>query len=207
MGNTETEKPTWQVDDDDDALVAQARGRSAAAKEAFGRLTLKYQDRIYNALHRLLGNADDALDLAQETFLRAFEALKKFKGESKFSTWLWAIALNLRTSKWRSSRASRTITALTARADGGDDSPVPAQDPSANEHGPADKAQNAELNGIVAREIRALPIDYRKVIVMRDIEGMEYEEMGRILKIPDGTLKSRIHRARLELRQRLEKYL
>jgi len=203
MGNTETEKTPRQADEDRD-LVARALGRGAAAREAFGRLTLKYQDRIYNALHRLLGNADDALDLAQETFLRAFEALRSFKGDAKFSTWLWTIALNLRTSKWRSDRASKETASLSAAPD--DDPAVPA--PAAASAGnPANRLAASELNAIIEREIRALPMEYRQVVVMRDIDGMEYEEMGKILKIPDGTLKSRLHRARLELRRRLAKHL
>jgi len=203
MGNTETEKTLRQADEDRD-LVARALGRGAAAREAFGRLTLKYQDRIYNALRRLLGNADDALDLAQETFLRAFEALRSFKGDAKFSTWLWTIALNLRTSKWRSDRASKETVSLSAAPD--DDPAIPAPAAAGNGN-PASRLAASELNAIIEREIRALPMEYRQVVVMRDIDGMEYEEMGKILKIPDGTLKSRLHRARLELRQRLAKHL
>lgn len=203
MGAVETERQTQAVDEDREA-VAQALGRGASAKEAFGGLMLKYQDRVYNALYRLLGNADDALDLAQETFLKAFEALKSFKGESKFSTWLWSIALNLRTTKWRSNRASKETASLS----GGDDpAPTPAPDMVVAAHNPVHKLQNEELNQIIEREIRALPMDYRKVIVMRDVEGMDYDEMGKALRIPEGTLKSRLHRARLELRGRLEKYL
>jgi RNA polymerase sigma-70 factor (ECF subfamily) len=204
MGNTETEKAMRQADEDR-GLVAQALGRGSAAREAFGRLTLKYQDRIYNALHRLLGNADDALDLAQETFLKAFEALRNFKGDAKFSTWLWTIALNLRTSKWRSSRASKETASLSSGPD--DDPAIPAPEATVSASNPVNRLVTNELNAIIEREIHALPMEHRKVIVMRDIEGMEYGEMGRILKIPDGTLKSRLHRARRELRQRLAKHL
>lgn len=179
--------------------------RGAAAKDALGRLTLKYQDRIYNALYRLVGDREDALDLAQETFLKAFQSLRRFKGESKFSTWLWTIALNLRTSKWRRRRTERKADGISVGAAPDDDGRAALDPPVADD--PAQTIQSEEMNAAVQRAIQALPIDYRKVIVMRDIEGLDYEEISKMLKIPDGTVKSRLHRARMELKTRLEKYL
>ena len=208
MGRAQIKKAAKQVDEDY-ALVIQAQRRGAAAREAFGQLVLKYQDRIYSALLRLLPNRDDAMDLAQETFLKAFEALKGFKREAKFSTWLWAIALNLRTSKWRSRRASPVMEGLSVDASRTQDglAGVKRVNPVAPDKDPSYRAETDELSKIVEREIRALPLDYRKVLVLRDVEGLEYAEVGRALKVPEGTVKSRLHRARLELRNRLEKYL
>ena len=147
MGKTQIKKAV-QRDDEDYALVKQALGRSTAAREAFGRLTLKYQDRIYNALLKLLPNREDALDLAQETFLRAFKALRNFKGKSKFSTWLWAIALNLRTSKWRMKRASKRAEGLSvgSTASGENEPDSPTVEPVASNTDPSRSVETKELN-------------------------------------------------------------
>ena len=208
MGKAQIKNAARQADEDY-VLVTQAQRRGPAAREAFGRLTLKYQDRIYNALLKLLPNREDALDLAQETFLKAFEGLKGFKGKSKFSTWLWTIALNLRTSKWRAKRASPVTEGLSVDSSRADDAQtgLPKIAPVAPDKGPAHRVEAEELNKIVEDEIHALPMDYRRVLVLRDVQGLEYGEIGRALKLPEGTVKSRLHRARLELRTRLDKYL
>lgn len=208
MGEADIKKAAHRADEDD-ALVRQAQRRDPAAREAFGRLILKYQDRIYASLLRMVGNRDDALEIAQEAFLRAYEGIGRFKGESKFFTWLWTIALNLRTSRWRSRRASPVSEGLSVNAARSDEEQpgLPAMDPASPDRGPAHRVEADELNAAIEAEMSALPPDYREILMLRDVEGLEYADICAALRLPEGTVKSRLHRARMELRQRLDRYL
>jgi RNA polymerase sigma-70 factor (ECF subfamily) len=177
-------------------LVGRAREGDAAA---FGALVRLYQDRVYNVAFRLVGNADDAADVAQEAFLAAYEGLSRFRAESALYTWLYRIVVNKALNQRRSKAARPEFS-------GGDD-PSPLETAAAFSPTPDQEAEDKERAAMVQRAIRRLPRDLRTAVVLRDIEGLEYEQMAEVLEIPLGTVKSRLHRGRLELRETLRRYL
>jgi RNA polymerase sigma-70 factor, ECF subfamily len=180
---------------DDQHLIAACR---AGETEAFGVLVSRYQDRLYPTLFRLTGCADDARDLLQDAFLRALEKLERFQGESSFYTWVYRIAVNLALSGRRRRRSLLRLS--PGRRDGGEVLD-PADDPSACD--PTAPLERAERDRIIQEALNALAPDHRAVVVMKEYDGLRYEEIGAILGIPVGTVRSRLHRARLELRERL----
>lgn len=182
--------------DDDFGLVAATR---AGDDKAFGVLVQRYQDRLHATLHRLVGCPEDARDLVQDAFMRAYEKLGKFHGESGFYTWIYRIAVNLTLSDRRKRRAP--IRVSLSRSDHVD----PADDSGAGD--PARPLERAEQDALVHAALMELPKDHRLVVVMKDQDGLRYEEIAKILDIPIGTVRSRLHRARVELRDRLRHVL
>jgi RNA polymerase sigma-70 factor (ECF subfamily) len=179
--------------DDNSLIVACRAGRT----EAFGLLVQRYQDRLYPTMLRLTGSAEDALDLLQDAFLRAFEKLDKFQGESSFYTWVYRIAVNLALS----GRRRRKVTLRFARPDH-DDSLDPRDESSSSD--PTLPLELAERDQLIQAALDALADDHRAVVVMKEFDGLRYEEIASILGVPVGTVRSRLHRARLELRDRLK---
>ena len=178
---------------DDQGLIDACR---AGKTEAYGTLVRRYQDRLYPTVLRLTGCAEDAQDLLQETFLRAYQKLGRFHGESSFYTWVYRIAVNLALS---GRRRRRTMARLGTGSFGG--SPEPASDPEGSD--PSLPMERAERERIIQNALNALAADHRAVVVMKEFDGLRYEEIGAILGIPVGTVRSRLHRARCELRDRL----
>ena len=165
-------------------------------------LVEKYQDRLFNATYRLCGNYSDACELSQETFLRALKNIGSFRGEAKFYTWLFRIGLNLVRShhrrsgkrRWRSLDEGDGMLEIASQARGlgkGDCL------------GPAERAEQAERNDKVMAALDRLAQQYRAVIVLRDVEGLNYQEIAKIVGVPVGTVKSRVHRGRLALKKYL----
>jgi RNA polymerase sigma-70 factor (ECF subfamily) len=173
---------------DDQCLIDACR---SGKTEAFGVLVSRYQDRLYPTVFRLTGCAEDALDLLQEAFLRAYEKLDRFHGESSFYTWIYRIAVNLALSD-RRKRRHESSAALT-----GDPSGDRALDD------PAVPLERAERDERIQEALDALAPDHRAVVVMKEYDGLRYEEIGAMLGVPVGTVRSRLHRARCELRVRL----
>ena len=165
--------------------------------EAFGELVRRHQDRLYNAVYRFLDNADDAQDVVQETFVSAWQALGRFKGDAKLFTWLYRIAINHAIDLKRKQRVSRSLEVHL-----NDEMPVTD---SGNGSRPDDAAERHEDEERLRRAMNSLSSEHRLVLVMKDIEGMKYEEMAEALSVPIGTIRSRLHRARLELREILER--
>jgi RNA polymerase sigma-70 factor (ECF subfamily) len=197
-GNSQTE-PSVQVamtveSIDDLELVAAAR---AGRVEAFGRLVERYQDRLFATVARLTGSSADAADVLQECFVRAFRKLPSFHGESSFYTWLYRIAVNLsmshRRQRKRNERHVVTHGELREVID-----PPSIDDPSL-------PLERAELERTIQHALNALDPAHRAIIVMKDLDGLQYEEIARILHLPIGTVRSRLHRARLALRDRLSR--
>lgn len=192
-----------QVLADDLELVSRARSKDA---EAIQTLILRYQDRVYNTAYRMMGDRGLAEDVAQEVFLKAFKALKKFKGNSSFSTWLYRITVNACTSEWRKASArkrGRELSLSHPNPDGasaGFDPPGGGEDPSAS-------AEREERSRAVHEAIQELEEDFRTVVVLRDIEGFSYEEIADIIDCPLGTVRSRLHRARNDLKEKLKNLL
>lgn len=186
------------VSTDDDKLIEECL---AGQTEAFGRLVVRYQDRLYHSLVHVLGSRDDALDIAQEAFVHAFQKLDTFQGRSAFYSWLFRIAMNAAISRKRKER--RTTGSIDAARQNAGIEPV-------DEHSaaqPTHALDVSEQQEMVRRALARLPEDYRQVLVLKEMEGLKYEEIAEIVDCPIGTVRSRIHRARQELRQMLESLL
>ncbi|WP_422930305.1 sigma-70 family RNA polymerase sigma factor [Singulisphaera sp. PoT] len=156
----------------------------------------RYQDRLYPTVFRLTGCAEEAQDLLQDAFLRAFEKLDYFQGESSFYTWVYRIAVNLTLSNRRRKRPSLSLARGKEEGVGEPASDVEETDPSL-------PLERAERDRRVLEALDSLAPDHRAVIVMKEFDGLHYEEIGAILGVPVGTVRSRLHRARCELRDRL----
>jgi RNA polymerase sigma-70 factor, ECF subfamily len=182
-------------------LLRRARAGQA---DAFSELVVRYQDRVYNLMVRMAG-VDQAEELAQEVFLRAFEKLDRFRGESRFYTWIFRIAANLAISQRRRKRRI-AFTSLTRRREGEDDRQADeATAELASRRTPAPDANllAGERADRIAAALDELDEDFRVVVVLRDIEDMDYAEIGEVLHLPPGTVKSRLHRARKLLQDKL----
>jgi RNA polymerase sigma-70 factor (ECF subfamily) len=189
---------------DDGPLVAAAQ---AGDLDAFDTLIRRHQDRVYNQAWRLLGDHDEANDLAQEVFVRVFRKIHLYRGEAAFSTWLYRVTHNLAKNRWKQMERrgrSRTISLDQPRSEDDDDRPLDKPDDSP---GPRQQAEGRELLGHLDRELQALGHEHREVLVLRFVENLSYEEIAEVLGANLGTVKSRICRARQELRRRMETYL
>ncbi len=180
---------------DDHRLIAASLGGDTAA---FGELVRRYQDRLYNTVYRLLDNADDAQDVVQDAFLNAYQSLDGFKGDSQFFTWLYRIAVNTAISHKRKQRL--TLSLDTGRNGEGRIEPL---DPS-DSNRPGHALEQADEERRVQGALNRLSAEHRAVLVMKDMDGKKYEEMAGVLGVPIGTIRSRLHRARCELRELLE---
>ena len=173
---------------------------------AFNRLVEERPSDIYALLYRLTEDAEEARDLTQETFLQAFRHLAGFRGEADLRTWLYRIAVNQARNRWRwwkRRRRDRTVS-LDAPAHESHDAPLSAGLPSREAGDPEEQALARERERALLAALRTLSRPYREVIVLRDIEGLSYEEVALALEINVGTVKSRLSRGRGELRRRLE---
>jgi RNA polymerase sigma-70 factor (ECF subfamily) len=184
------------VSADDHRLIAECLQGNTAA---FGALVRRYQERLYHSVYRLVENAEDAQDVVQEAFLNAYQSLEGFKGDSRFFTWLYRIAVNTAISFKRKHRAM----ARMETPNNGEYALEPP-DSSATSR-PEHALEQAEQQTQVRQALARLSPEHRAVLVLKDIEGQKYETMAEILQVPIGTIRSRLHRARLELRELLEK--
>jgi RNA polymerase sigma-70 factor, ECF subfamily len=190
--------------DDDDLRLAR-RVAEDDDDEAFEALVARHADRLYGLLHRFVGDAEQAMNLSQETFFKAYKGLKTFSGDSSFFTWLYRIARNVVVSAARYDAARPKVTAsLDLSADESSDGPRPT--PRADDSGPVERALALERRALVARAVSALPHDFREVVVLRDFEDRSYEEIAELLGLAVGTVKSRLHRARAALADLLRPY-
>ena len=175
---------------------------NAGETEAYGELVRKYQDRVFNACWRICGHLEDARDLTQETFLKAYEGLGSFRRQSGFYTWIFRVAVNLALSHRRQTGRRREFSLEQDQHLAGSQAEALAgQVRRAQDDDPARSASETELQGLVVRALHDLDDDHRAVVVLRDIEGFDYREISEILEIPPGTVKSRLHRARMSLYQ------
>jgi RNA polymerase sigma-70 factor (ECF subfamily) len=164
---------------------------------SFEVLVRRHEKAIFNLVYRMLGDYDDAAETAQEVFLSAFRALGQFRGDANFSTWLYRIALNHATSRRRSaSQRQHRLVPL----DGGDW--VNDVEP-----GPAESLEKKEIRERVQRALNELEPEDAMVILLRDLQDVAYEDVARMLNIPVGTVKSRLHRARRALKARLTAFV
>lgn len=176
---------------------------------AYGELVRKYQDRVFNVCWRMCGNRADAEDLAQEAFLKALKSIDRFDGRSAFYTWLFRIAVNVVISEQRKKSRRRTVSldAAGRHRDGEPAGSWAAQRLVSSEDDPDRGLLREEQRELVAGALGALEEDHRCVVVLRDLESLDYDQIADILNLPIGTVKSRLHRARLALREKLSPLL
>ncbi len=166
---------------------------------AYELLVLKYQERIFRLIQRLLGGREEVQDLAQEVFLRAYRSLGSFKGESGFYTWLYKIALNTCRNYYRS---------MGRRPEGSVvDGETIIESMETSTPSPEREAIRMELWEAVKTSLDELPQEQREAVVLCDLEGLSYEEMATVIGIPVGTVRSRVFRGRRALQQHLSPYL
>jgi len=188
---------------DPDATLVRAI--QAGDMAAFDQLVVKHKDKLFNMVYWLLGDYQEANDCAQEIFIKVFKSLKKFRFESAFSTWLYRIAINTCKNKLKSSAfqwKKRT---------------VPLENPESSEQGnrsyeirngspsPENKLEKKERMMLIQKAVNALPQEQNRVIVLRDIQGLSYQEIVDVTGLNLGTVKSRLARARMELRNKLNR--
>jgi RNA polymerase sigma-70 factor (ECF subfamily) len=171
----------------DAVLVERFLGGDIAA---FDSLVLRHQERIMNLCFRMMGDHDDAKDCAQDTFIKVFRSLGGFRFESAFSTWLYRIAVNTCKNRLASSRERKRLTATQAEF----------ADPPSPFSTPEEEMEKREREGELQRAIGALREDFRTLVVLRDVEGLSYEDVSRITGLALGTVKSKLARARERLR-------
>jgi RNA polymerase sigma-70 factor (ECF subfamily) len=173
---------------------------------AFEALVAKYQDRVYNLILRMCGRPADAEELAQETFLKALKKIGQFRGQSSFYTWLFRIATNLTISHQRHLAVGRirfhSLAEGTAHS-GSESANSQARIVNDKSPRPEDAMIAEELNQRIAEAIEQLDGEFRIVVVLRDVEEMDYSQIAEVLEVPMGTVKSRLHRGRDILREKL----
>jgi RNA polymerase sigma-70 factor (ECF subfamily) len=197
--------------------VALLQKAQVGDRGAYGQIVLLYQDRLYNAVLRLVGDREEARELTQEAFMRGLMKIDSFRGDASPYTWLFRIAVNLAISHLRKAHRFRVFSldrpSGSASGNGrysGDDQASGLLDRIARERpesAPAARVEGRERDQVVLSALGRLDAEYRAVLVMRDIEGFDYQQMADILGLPLGTLKSRLFRARMALRDELKGYL
>jgi len=164
--------------------------------DAFEALIRRHEKTIFNLVYRMLGDYEEAAETAQEVFLSAYRAIGQFRGDANFSTWLYRIALNHATTRRKNlnTRHQRNVPIENTE---------PMSDPNP---GPAESMEKKEIRETVQRALNSLSDDDAKVILLRDLQDVPYEEVARVLEVPVGTVKSRLHRARQALKSELASY-
>jgi RNA polymerase sigma-70 factor (ECF subfamily) len=184
------------------SLLRRLRDRD---ERAFRELLETHRDRVYNITFRMLGNRAEAEDVAQEVFITVFKTIDTFREESKFSTWLYRVAVNhcKNRIKYLARRHDRDRDELDETTSNGVNGSIGAPLPTA----PDLALAGAQMEKLLQEAIAGLDEDHRVVVVLRDVEDLSIEEICDITGVPDGTVKSRLHRARLVLRKKLQRHV
>ncbi len=185
-------------------LIARLKERD---ERAFATIVREYQQSIYRVILRMLGSPSDAEEIAQEVFVTVFKSIDSFRGDCKFSTWLYRIAINHSKNRIkylgrRNYHRASQYDEIADREKGTETGGVFLQ---AQIHRPDQIAEGRQLEGLLSIAIASLDEDHRSLIILRDVENLTYEEIMQITGLPEGTVKSRLHRARTGLREALEK--
>jgi len=175
--------------------------------EAFEVLVERHQRKMLNIAYRMMGDYDEACDVTQEAFLSAYRNMKKFKAEAKFSTWLYRIVINYSKNRLKQLRNIAKREGVSINDSGEIKIEGALCQSSANDTNPGAQMEKREREAQVQKCITSLDEEYREVLVLRDIQGLSYEEIKDILKIPEGTVKSRLSRARNALKDCLIKVI
>ncbi|OGQ12715.1 MAG: hypothetical protein A2026_04590 [Deltaproteobacteria bacterium RBG_19FT_COMBO_46_12] len=177
----------------------------AGDEKAFDEIVLRSQKKVFNIAYRMLGNLEEAKDLAQEVFISVFESVKDLKEEIKFDAWLTQITLNHCRNRWKYLKRRQYFNSDSL------DDPIETEDgrlpravvdPSDN---PEILYEKKSIQQFIQRGLLKLKEDQRELLVLRDLQGFSYEEMAELLSLPEGTIKSRLHRARMDFKEVLER--
>lgn len=168
---------------------------------AFEQLVLKYQTQVYNLCFRVMGNGEDAADMTQETFLKAWRSLESFQGEAAFSTWLYRLASNTCLDQLRSMKR-RPVLPLTVTDTDGEEQTVEVADSAPS---PEDSLIRKEKRELLQEAMSSLDAQQRQILTLRVVNDLSYTEIAQVLSLKEGTVKSRLARARDTLRKKLEK--
>jgi RNA polymerase sigma-70 factor, ECF subfamily len=178
-------------------------------ERAFRELIDGHRDRVYNITFRMLGNRAEAEDIAQEVFITVFKTIDTFREESKFSTWLYRVTVNhcKNRIKYLARRHDRDRDELDETSNGHNSAAVGSAISGATPAAPDRALEGAQMEKLLQDAIGNLDDEHRVVVVLRDIEDLSIEEICEITGLPDGTVKSRLHRARLALRKKLQRHV
>jgi len=193
-----------EIQDNDAALAASA---AKGDLDAFEALVNRHQKRLFNIAFRISGSLEDAAEITQDAFVAAFRHIGSFKGEAKFSTWLTAIVINHAKNRLKQTRSRERREAYSL------DEPIRTEDgmllPDPPSKGPStlDRLEQRDRDKAVQDCINRLDQDFREVIVLRDMQDFSYDEIGNMLKVREGTVKSRLSRAREAVKECLKKVL
>jgi RNA polymerase sigma-70 factor (ECF subfamily) len=177
----------------------------AGDERAFAEIVLHSQKKVFNIAYRMLGNLEEAKDLAQEVFISVFDSIKDLREEIRFDAWLTQITLNHCRNRWKYLKRRQYFNSDSL------DDPIETEegnvprdvyDPSDN---PETLYEKKLIQQLIQRGLQKLKEDQRELLVLRDLQGFSYEEMGELLGLPEGTIKSRLHRARMDLKRVLER--
>ena len=201
LSNNEGKGPNGLFDEDSQYVALCNSGDP----RAFEVLVRRHQKKMFNIAYRMTGNYDDAADVVQESFLSAYKALKNFRGEAKFSTWLYGIVVNHSRNRTRTTntREYHEPVSIDGRPSS-ENEPMP-MDPPSGDKPTIDLLIEKEMQEKVQDCINGLEKDHREILVLRDIQGFSYDEITVMLGLPDGTVKSRISQARSAIKESLKK--
>ena len=197
--NKEIRNPPCSSKEDSELVKAFQAGDKAA----FDTLVLRHKDKLYNLCYWFLGDAQEANDSAQEVFIKVFRSLRKFRFESAFSTWLYRIAANTCKNRLKSSEFRQKAKRVRFDNPGKIEDGQYAEEIQDKTSSPMIELEKKERMMLIHKAIASLPTDQSTVVVLRDIEGLSYEEVANITGINSGTVKSRLSRARQQLRKKL----
>jgi RNA polymerase sigma-70 factor (ECF subfamily) len=195
---------TQKTSDDDHEFVSLSKKGDI---DAFEILVRKHQKKMFNIAYRMIGSYDEACEIVQDTFISAYKNLRRFKGKARFSTWLYTIVINLSKNRLRQLRTQRYHEPLSI------DDPVKTNNGemqgefASNEPSVLERLERRDIQEEVQKCISDLDPEFREVLVLRDIHGFSYDEISGVLTIPEGTVKSRLFRARDAIKDSLKKVL
>ena len=181
-------------------LVALAK---KGDQDAFSQLVEANQNKIYSLALRMTGSPEDGADLAQEAFLRAWRSLPSFQEESSFSTWLYKLTSNLCIDFLRKEKRRKAVVTTVSLDDDQDESP-PVEVPD-HRFTPEAEVERRELCSAMSRALKTMSEEHRQILILREVEGLSYTEIAQLLDVEEGTVKSRLARARISLRNILQK--
>ena len=178
--------------DEEQALIARILGGDT---QAFEEIVLEHQKNVYNLALKMTGNVDDAFDVSQDTFLRAYNALSSFRGDSRLSVWLYRLTSNICIDLLRKKKRRGEVS-LSVRNDQNEEDEIEIPD---DRYAPETALERKELRRSLREGLASLPENYRQILTLREISGLSYEEIAQVLELEPGTVKSRLFRARKQL--------
>ncbi len=201
---TDDRRPASEGMDEDAGLVSLCKGGAVAPFET---LVKRHQKRMLNIAYRMIGDYEEACEAVQDAFVSAYKGIAGFEGKARFSTWLYAITINQARNRLRQvkARRRRETSSLDARVPGRDGHT--RREPASPDPPASDALERKEIQGRVQECIGALDPGHREIIVLRDVQGFSYDEIGTMLGLPEGTVRSRLHRAREAFMDRMKDHL